>query len=81
MDFFAQDNPYQITLSTGEGFHPSKEEMQRLEAIDRRLKALMPPQEYASIASTPTVVTPVLQVSGYFINVTPVLKTSKGLLH
>ena len=46
-------NPYQITLSSGEGFHPAQDEKHRLDAIDRRLQRLLPKSDYESIASTP----------------------------
>ena len=47
-------NPYQIALSTGEGFRPSADETKHLEAIDDRLKALLPPEDFESICGTPT---------------------------
>ena len=46
-------NPFQVVLADGEGFMPEVHEMRRLTDIDSRLKALMPPSEYESIASTP----------------------------
>ena len=57
--FFPQDfNPYQIVLSAGEGFLPSGDEQKRLEHIDQRLRALLPPEDFESIASTPRNITP-----------------------
>lgn len=53
----ASNNPYQIVLAAGEGFQPLAEEMKRLEEIDRKLQALMPPAHFASIRSTPTTFT------------------------
>ena len=47
----SQANPYQITLSSNEGFHPAHDEMRRLEAIDQRLQRLMPRSDFESIAS------------------------------
>lgn len=44
-------NPYQIVLTSGEGFRPTPLEMQRLDAIDTRLKALMPAEDFQAIAS------------------------------
>ena len=47
-----QANPYQITLSSSDGFHPARDEMRRLEAIDQRLQRLLPRSDFESIAST-----------------------------
>ena len=49
----AVENPYQIRLCSGEGFHPALDEKQRLDAIDRRLQRLLPKSDYDSIATTP----------------------------
>ena len=49
----SERNPYQITLTTGEGFHPAQDEQKRMEAIDRRLQSLLPKSDFESIASTP----------------------------
>lgn len=57
-DYLQSVNPYQITLSTGEGFCPARDELQRLEAIDTRLKGLLPPEDFVSIMSSPRNITP-----------------------
>ena len=46
------DNPYQIILTSGEGYQPSAEELRRLEEIDDRLRAILPVEDFHSIAST-----------------------------
>jgi hypothetical protein len=63
-EFYLQSsNPYQIVLSAGEGFRPAAEELKRLDAIDDRLRALLPPDDFNSICSTPSSAAPSEQVS------------------
>lgn len=47
-------NAFQIVPSLGEGYQPEREEMKRLQDIDHRLKALLPPEDFAMIAAPPT---------------------------
>ena len=40
-----------MSVVHGEGFVPEPDEAHRLEAIDSRLKMLLPPEDFESIAS------------------------------
>ncbi|XP_053399953.1 fibrous sheath-interacting protein 1-like [Mercenaria mercenaria] len=47
-----ESNPFQLAVKPGEGFVPDPEELRSLTSIDSRLKELMPPDDYQSIASS-----------------------------
>ncbi|ELT93890.1 hypothetical protein CAPTEDRAFT_222096 [Capitella teleta] len=66
MELFDNSNPYQIVLSTAEGFRPSEDEIKRLDQIDDRLRALLPPEDFNSICSTPLSTVPSEQASSLF---------------
>ncbi|KAL3873185.1 hypothetical protein ACJMK2_036332 [Sinanodonta woodiana] len=46
-------NPSQVAIHSGEGFQPDTDDMMSLAGIDNRLKELMLPEDYESIASSP----------------------------
>lgn len=58
LDQIGDDNPFQIAVHPGEGFHPDPSELRSLINIDSRLKNLMAPEEFESIASNTTISTP-----------------------
>ena len=45
-----ESNPFQIVVLPGEGFHPDADEMRSMTSIDARLKEIMPPEDYQSVA-------------------------------
>ncbi|KAH3847817.1 uncharacterized protein LOC127873703 [Dreissena polymorpha] len=47
-----ENNPFQIAVKPGDGFIPDEDELRSLTSIDSRLKELLPPEDYASIASS-----------------------------
>lgn len=47
-----EDNPFQIAIKPGEGFHPDADESRSLTSIDNQLRELLPPEEFESIASS-----------------------------
>lgn len=52
LSFQDDSNPFQLAVRPGEGFHPDRDDLRSLTSIDSRLKDLMPPEDYQSIASS-----------------------------
>ena len=51
-----EPNPFHLQLQVcpGIGYQPDADEQKMLQDIDARLQALMPPDDFMSISSTPT---------------------------
>ncbi|KAL4237844.1 Fibrous sheath-interacting protein 1 [Mactra antiquata] len=47
-----ENNPFQLAVKPGEGFFPENDDLRSLTSIDSRLKELMLPEDYQSIASS-----------------------------
>jgi len=50
--FQDEHNPFQLAVKPGDGFVPEDGDLRALTSIDSRLRELIPPDDYESIASS-----------------------------